>query len=273
MAITRLQLMTPPGGPGVIGAVKAGGANTSISGTGAVSFSGGGGTSVTKLISGNSTVSLNPPSGIGNVVVNLTYSGGTGGDDDFPSGTLMPFYQASAPTGWVGSGQDNKTLRIIPNSGGGSGGSRGFTDVQTNYTITGTASAGVTVTGTSSQFVGVPTGATLFTANADAIGIPEGSMPTHNHSLSMVSAPGIWGYVADVGPSDYSQFNKVSTDVGQNQSHSHSSNSNAATLSNGGGLNHDHTFSFGGTASDGNVNAGTVNFSVKYCNLILCRKN
>ena len=273
MAITRLQLMTPPGGPGVIGAVKAGGANTSISGTGAVSFSGGGGTSVTRLISGNSTVSLNPTSGIGNVAVTLTYSGGTGGDDDFPSGTLMPFYQASAPTGWASSGQDNKTLRIVSNNGGGSGGNIGFTSVQTNYTITGSASAGVTVAGTSADGGLVPTGATAFTANADAIGIPEGSMATHNHSLSMISVPGIWGYVADVGPSDYGQFDKQSTTVGQNQTHSHSSNSNVATLSNGGGLIHNHTFSFGGTASDGSVNAGTVNFSVKYCNLLLCRKN
>lgn len=273
MAITRLQLMVPPGGPGVIGAVKGGGTNTSINATGEVSFSGGGGTTVTKLISGNSTVSLNPPDGIGNVIVALTYSGGTGGDDDFPSGTLMPFYQASAPTGWANSGQDNKTLRIVPNNGGGSGGSRGFTDVQTSYAITGTASAGVTVAGTSADGGLIPTGATTFTANADATGIPLGSMPTHNHSLSMISSPGIWGYVADTGQSDYGQFNKESTNNGQNETHSHSSSSNVATLSNGGGLIHNHTFSFGGTASDGNVNAGTVNFSVKYCNLILCRKN
>ena len=42
----------------------------------------------------------------------------------FPSGTVMVFYQASAPTGWTKStSHNNKALRVVSGSGGGSGGS------------------------------------------------------------------------------------------------------------------------------------------------------
>lgn len=42
----------------------------------------------------------------------------------FPSGTVMLFYQAAAPTGWTQiSNDDNSMLRMVSGSGGGSGGS------------------------------------------------------------------------------------------------------------------------------------------------------
>ena len=49
-----------------------------------------------------------------------------GGISEFPSGTRMVFYQASAPAGWtqVTSAQvDNAMLRVVSNAGGGHGGS------------------------------------------------------------------------------------------------------------------------------------------------------
>ncbi len=46
------------------------------------------------------------------------------------SGTVMPFFQASAPTGWTKqTSHDNKTIRVTSGSGGGSGGSVAFTTV------------------------------------------------------------------------------------------------------------------------------------------------
>lgn len=45
-----------------------------------------------------------------------------------PSGTVMVFYQAAAPTGWTQSTAHNdKALRVVSTSGGGSGGTHGLT--------------------------------------------------------------------------------------------------------------------------------------------------
>jgi hypothetical protein len=47
---------------------------------------------------------------------------------EFASGTTIVFYQASAPTGWTKStSHDNKALRVVSGTGGGSGGSVDFT--------------------------------------------------------------------------------------------------------------------------------------------------
>ena len=68
---------------------------------------------------------------------NLYYrsTGGSGSTawkqvDAFDSGTTIVFYQASAPTGWTKStSHDNKALRVVSGTGGGSGGSSSFTSV------------------------------------------------------------------------------------------------------------------------------------------------
>ena len=53
-----------------------------------------------------------------------------GGDSfDFPSGTVMLFYQADAPTGFTKvTTQNNKALRVVSGNGGSTGGSVSFTD-------------------------------------------------------------------------------------------------------------------------------------------------
>lgn len=50
---------------------------------------------------------------------------------EFPSGTVMVFHQAAAPTGWtqITSGIDNKMLRVVTSLGGGIGGN----DLVTNW--------------------------------------------------------------------------------------------------------------------------------------------
>ena len=54
---------------------------------------------------------------------NLT---GVGGGVE--SGTVMLFYQANAPTGWTKqTSQNNKALRVVSGTGGGTGGSNNFT--------------------------------------------------------------------------------------------------------------------------------------------------
>ena len=54
----------------------------------------------------------------------------------FPSGTTLLFYQAAAPTGWTQvTTHDNKALRVVSGTGGGSGGSTAFTSVFASRTV------------------------------------------------------------------------------------------------------------------------------------------
>jgi hypothetical protein len=83
------------------------------------------------------------------------------GGYDFPSGTVMLFYQASAPTGFTQvTTQNNKALRVVSGTGGGTGGSVDFT---TAFSDKSGSLSGATVGGT-----------TLTTAQ----------MPSHNHSIN-----------------------------------------------------------------------------------------
>lgn len=64
-----------------------------------------------------------------------------------PSGTVMLFYQAAAPTGWTKiTTQDNKALRVVSGTGGVAGGTTAFSSVFTNQTptISGSFSIGAT---------------------------------------------------------------------------------------------------------------------------------
>jgi hypothetical protein len=62
-------------------------------------------------------------------------------NSEFLSGTVLLFYQASAPTGWTQvTTQNDKVLRVVSSTGGGSGGTTAFTSVFTNQTPTITTS-------------------------------------------------------------------------------------------------------------------------------------
>lgn len=123
MPLNVAQLMVPPGGPGVIGAVKAG-AGINIDPDGTVSA--------------------------------------TGDLSGFAAGTTSIFGQASAPTGWTKSTTyDNYAIRLVSGSGGGTGGSNPFTTAFASYTPNGAVAvsnlqiSGVAISGASvseSQF-------------------------------------------------------------------------------------------------------------------------
>jgi hypothetical protein len=54
----------------------------------------------------------------------------------FATGTTLLFYQASAPTGWTKvTTHDNKALRVVSGTGGGSGGTTNFTTVFASRTV------------------------------------------------------------------------------------------------------------------------------------------
>jgi hypothetical protein len=56
----------------------------------------------------------------------------------FPLNTVWTFYQANAPTGWTRStAHNNKALRVVSGTGGGSGGSGSFTSIFSSIVIGG----------------------------------------------------------------------------------------------------------------------------------------
>jgi hypothetical protein len=69
---------------------------------------------------------------------------GGGGGAIIPTGTVAPFFQAAAPTGWVQvTTQNNKAVRIVSGAGGGTGGTIPFS---TLFSPTSTYSGGITIT-------------------------------------------------------------------------------------------------------------------------------
>lgn len=57
----------------------------------------------------------------------------------FATSTAWVFCQASAPTGWTKSTtHNNKALRVVSGSGGGSGGTNAFTTTMSSFTVGGT---------------------------------------------------------------------------------------------------------------------------------------
>jgi hypothetical protein len=79
-----------------------------------------------------------------------------------PSGTVLLFYQAAAPTGWTQvTTLNDYDLRLVSGTGGGTGGTTAYSSVFTNQTPTITTS-------------GLSAGATT---------LSTGQMPGHSHSI------------------------------------------------------------------------------------------
>jgi hypothetical protein len=95
----------------------------------------------------------------------------------FPQSTAWIFYQASAPTGWTKStSHDNKALRVVSGTGGGSAGTRSFTSMMTSSYFNYSGTIGVAT----------PTGDhPLTTAQIPA---HTHTMPTGNYSFNAVPA-------------------------------------------------------------------------------------
>lgn len=112
----------------------------------------------------------------------------------FPGGgvTKLVFYQAAAPLGWTkDTSQNDKALRVVSGTGGGSGGSRALSSTVVGSTSAPllehkhTISYGVTsvVTG-AGVFALVSLGSGAGSADTANTGIPAGS-DSHNHDLSL----------------------------------------------------------------------------------------
>lgn len=165
----------------------------------------------------------------------------------FPLNTAWVFYQATTPTGWTKvTTQDNKALRVVSGTGGGSGGTNAFTTTMSSFTLSGQL--------TSTNALG-----------GFALTINE--IPSHNHpnggEVGLNANPATFnpagqqtGYTGGdvrrpVPSAAAGQWIRVTPGIG-NQ---------------GSGVTHDHPFS--GT---GPVNVST-SIAVQYIDVIVCTFN
>jgi hypothetical protein len=114
------------------------------------------------LGNGTSAVQFVAPSTTGNVLTSdgTTWTSAAAGGG-IPSGTVMMFFQAAAPTGFTQIiTQNNKALRVVSGAGGGTGGSVAFTTAFASQTPSGT----VSVSGS---------------AGSTTLSIPQ--IPSHSH--------------------------------------------------------------------------------------------
>ena len=120
-----------------------------------------------------------------------------------PSGSVMVFFQSGAPTGWTKvTSQDNKALRVVSGTGGGTGGSNAFTTA---------LNSSVTATGATASHA-----------------LVEGELPSHTHGYTqkVYNHPGIGNSGGGGARVDENDQGATTTATGSGNGHSH----NAGTL-------------------------------------------
>ena len=172
----------------------------------------------------------------------------------FPSGTVMVFYQASAPTSWTQvTTQNNKALRVVSGTGGGTGGTHALTSPpSTSHTHTGPSHTHST-----------PSHSHSHSLSAGAHTLSTSQMPSHNHSYKA-------GQTGSGGPfyssSDYkgSNYTLYTYNSGSSSSHNHSLSGSITSGGSG-------TSGSGGTGATGS--AGPTAFAPQYIDVIVCSKD
>ena len=187
-----------------------------------------------------------------------------------PSGSTMLFYQASAPTGWTKQTTHNdKSLRVVSGTGGGSGGSTAFTSVFGSRTPTGSVSAS-----SNGAQANISVNSNSISISVNSHTLTQSEMPSHNHEFQN-------GFFAENNGNRFSGVqgsnngndndNRAFT-RGDNTNNAGSTNSHSHGLSqsshNHGLSQSDHSHgisaSFSGNAMD---------FAVQYVDVIICSRN
>jgi hypothetical protein len=194
-----------------------------------------------------------------------------------PSGSVMLFYQATAPTGWTQvTTQNDKALRVVSGAGGGTGGSTAFTSVFTSRTPSGSVSGGSV-----SVSVGGNTGDTALSVaqlpvHTHGLGNHTHGVndPGHNHVFTLF-APGNGGGFRTSGGNFFNGFQQNGT----TNSGTGISIQNAVGQTGGGlgaeGRGHSHSFSGSGSGSvsGSSFSGNALDFAVQYINVIICSRN
>jgi len=162
----------------------------------------------------------------------------------YPAGTRKFFFQANAPTGWTKvATHDNKALRVVSGTGGGSGGT-------TNFTTVLSASSGQLITTINDTFT-----INLAPGTGQNIG---------NHTLSLTQLPdhthpSLFGPTGGSGSTPFSNAGARQT------------SGSLATGPAGGGGSHSHPFS--GSATINDTASTGIDLAVRYVDIILCSLN
>ena len=194
---------------------------------------------------GRKFVSTTEPTGVCDGDIWYDTSGTDAGA--FSSGTTLLFYQAAAPTGWTKSTtHDNKAIRVVSGTGGGSGGTTNFTSVFT------------------SRGVPLPQHAHSVNDPGHAHGVSD---PGHNHLFpgddQLVFANGVAGWPARV-VAEF-QYDAVSTNETNASNMYLTSDSGTGIGINGNGT--------GITIANNGTAGASMDFAVQYIDVIICSKN
>ena len=224
---------------------------------------------------------------------------------EFASGTTIVFYQASAPTGWTKStSHDNKALRVVSGTGGGSGGSSSFTSVfasrgvplpEHNHSASSGNHDGHQHSGpTNSQSINHDHSFTTGNQSANHTHtFTTNAVGDHQHSMNQYSTGSEASGYGFTGPGGAFQDRvKVSSPASDNTNsaggHDHSGttagmsadhNHSGTTSGGGGSHSHDFTTQSGGShnhsisVNNSGTSGASMDFSVQYIDVIICSKN
>ena len=202
MPLSRVQLMTPPGGPGNFGAIQAGDNVTIDEVTGAVTTPPGG---VSRILGGGG-IQVDPPEGRGlEVTLTLPVPSVT----PFTAGTSILIMSSAAPPGYTKSTTFNDyALRVSDSSGGVTGGSVPYSSVFTSIVPTGSFNPpGVNLGGDTSQSAWTPTGDVTNgqVSQVQSASIGRGQNNSHSHQYNLGTPGGdLWRIEDGYGTSQIS---------------------------------------------------------------------
>jgi hypothetical protein len=160
---------------------------------------------------------------------NLTWTTVTS-EDFIPNGSVMVFFQANAPTGWTKvTTQNDKTLRVVSGTGGGTGGDWAMSAGETTSSHGGHAHSSAAHTHSGGNFA----------AGAHTLSTSE--IPSHNHTQSVV-ATNRPGFQSSNAKATGGSTSTGSTGGGSSHSHSLSGTSASTTPGDTGSAgSHTHT--------------------------------
>lgn len=287
MPLTYAQLMAPPGGPAIVGAVKSG-TNINISADGTISSSGGSGgissiTASSPLTGGTitsiGTIGLSDSGVTANsyTAANITVdrfgritaasNGGGGGGGDIPVGSVMLFYMSTAPVGWTrNTSLNNYALRLVSSGGGSTGGSVPFTDAFANQAVSGSVSNG-SLSGSTTAAGSVSLSGLSVSGSIGGTSISTPEMAVHSHEYFQVQG------TQPITPSGGTQVtlpggNASTTNKGGGQAHTHSFSGSVA--GSGTFTGSSSSVSFSGSPSFSGTN---INLAVNYADVLIATKN
>ena len=183
-------------------------------------------------------------------------------EDFIPDGSVMVFFQANAPTGWTKvTTQNDKTLRVVSGTGGGTGGDWAMSAGETTSSHGGHAHSSAAHTHTT------PNHSHNHNLSAGAHTLSTAEMPSHSHNVGIPRQSG-GGSTQNLR---YGQGNSTAnfgtSSAGSSSSHSHSLS--GSITSGGGGTS-------GSTTPGDTGSAGSHTHTIaapQYIDVIICSKD